>query len=331
MENSKNTEFCDALRSKEHLGDTLSTIGNHAPIKIELLNSEQTEALKKFQAKKVDSIKFTACILSFTMVVLCSIFLLHNPLYILIPSLIAFAALGITVAWMNATKHESLFKLFFVALCVLSSLGVVYIALSASGVLSRLENPEQIANFIKGLGWIGVFVFILFVVLNTVFLPVPFAIPAVIGTLLYGPLWSFIYMSIGTVVGSIIVFTMGKLFGRRLVTWMIGKERTEKYAAFLDKKGRLAFIFMMIFPFFPDDILCLIAGLTSMSYKYFILVICTVRVGVLAFTCFFADGSIIPFSGWGIPVWIVIGIVFVGVFVAVTLLKRNIMGSTKKV
>jgi len=137
-------------------------------------------------------------------------------------------------------------------------------------------------------------------------------------------------MSIGTVIGSIIVFCLGKVFGQRIAVWMIGKEKTEKYATFLDKKGRLAFIFMMIFPFFPDDILCLIAGLSKMSYKFFLFIICPVRVGVLAFTCFFADGSIIPFSGWGIPVWISIAIILVAIFAVVTILKRKMFSKSAK-
>jgi len=263
------------------------------------------------------------------MVTLCVIFLISAPLYIFLPFTFVFMALGITCAFINNKKREALFKLFFLALIGLSVIFIGYIALSRTGILARLNNAEEVSEFIKGLGFIGIFVFIVFVILNTVFLPIPATLTAVVGTIVYGPLLSFVFMGIGTVIGSIIVFSLGKIFGQRIAVWMIGKEKTEKYANFIDKKGRLAFVFMMIFPFFPDDILCLIAGLSSMSYKFFLLVICPVRLAVIAFTSFFAGGNIIPFSGWGIPVWITIAAIFVAAFIVITVLKKKFFNEKK--
>jgi len=278
------------------------------------------------KTQKADTIKFVSSVLSFACIVIACIFLMRAPLYLLIIAVVLFGGLGVSIAFLEPTtpKRESIFKSLFIALIASCIIFVTYISLRATGVLDRLENAEQVASAIRGWGFWGIFAFIFLIILNTVFLPIPFAVPAVIGALVFGPLMSFVYMSIGLIIGSLIVFSLGKRFGRRLVEWVVGKEKTEKYARFLDKKGRLAFIFMMIFPFFPDDILCLIAGMSNMSYKFFIFVICTVRACVLAFTSFFASGQIIPFSGWGIPVWITIGVLLLGIFIIVTIVKKRI-------
>jgi uncharacterized membrane protein YdjX (TVP38/TMEM64 family) len=259
------------------------------------------------------------------MLVLTCFFLSEAPKLALIFIFLTFAALGVTIASIDAKKHETLFKIFFVTLITATVVLVVYIALDSSGALESLNNVNKMISLIRSAGALGIAVFILLVIVNIVFLPIPSAVLAVIGTILYGPLWSFIYMSVGTVIGSIITFAAGRLFGRKVVVWMIGKEKTDKYSEFIDKKGRIALVFMMIFPFFPDDVLCLIAGMSHMSYGYFLSVVCTTRIAVLAFMCFFADGKIIPFSGWGIPVWIAIGVVLIAAFIAITIVKKKIM------
>ena len=299
-------------------------------IEPEKITDEQLAQKELIKVKKADSLKFISAVLCFSMICLTVMFLLHSTIYFLLGFLSSFAALGLACAFINNKKREALFKLFFVMLVGLSVIFILFVILQRTGILEQLTDVYTVANTIKGFGWIGALVFIIFVMLNTVFLPIPGTVSAIVGTIVYGPLLSFVYMSIGTVIGSIIVFCLGKVFGQRIAVWMIGKEKTEKYATFLDKKGRLAFIFMMIFPFFPDDILCLIAGLSKMSYKFFLFIICPVRVGVLAFTCFFADGSIIPFSGWGIPVWISIAIILVAIFAVVTILKRKMFSKSAK-
>ena len=69
---------------------------------------------------------------------------------------------------------------------------------------------------------------------------------------------------------------------------------------------------MMLFPFFPDDILCIVAGAINMSFKFFLITNLITRPIVYVTLCFFGSGSIIPYSGWGLIVWailIIIGLI----------------------
>lgn len=108
-----------------------------------------------------------------------------------------------------------------------------------------------------------------------------------------------------------ICYFLGRKFGRKALVWLAGKDATEKYADYIGNRSKGIFLIMQILPFFPDDVLCIIAGLTAMNFPYFAGVIILVRPLIIAAYCFLGNGSVIPFSGWGIPVWIAIIAVFV--------------------
>ncbi len=181
---------------------------------------------------------------------------------------------------------------------------VSYIALYYSGVLEKINNIEELRKFVKESGQWGVLVLFGLTLLQVVVLPIPAAVTILIGVLMYGPTVSFIVSTVGTIGGSIICFLLGKFFGYKVVAWIIGDEKTKKYADFINEKGKIPFIVMLLFPFFPDDILCMAAGLTKMTFKFFIVTVVLTRPIMIAFISYFGTGEIIPFNSWGIPVWI---------------------------
>jgi uncharacterized membrane protein YdjX (TVP38/TMEM64 family) len=105
--------------------------------------------------------------------------------------------------------------------------------------------------------------------------------------------------------GSALAFFLGKVFGKRLVRFVAGKEACNKWRAFLNR-CKYSFVVMMILPFFPDDILCLVAGLTDMSWSFFMATQFVARPIGIFLVSFFASGEIIPYHGWGLLVWAVI-------------------------
>jgi uncharacterized membrane protein YdjX (TVP38/TMEM64 family) len=66
---------------------------------------------------------------------------------------------------------------------------------------------------------------------------------------------------------------------------------------------------MFILPFFPDDILCMVAGITAMSGVYFTVITFLVRPISIFVICYFGGGQIIPYSDWGLIVWPIILII----------------------
>lgn len=211
----------------------------------------------------------------------------------------------ILVASVAINNVQSPVYKFLTLLNIVAALVLVsYIALYYSGVLEKINNVEELRKFVKESGQWGILVLFGLTLLQVVVLPIPAAVTILIGVLMYGSTVSFIVSTIGTIAGSIICFLLGKFFGYRVVAWIIGDEKAKKYADFINEKGKIPFIVMLLFPFFPDDILCMTAGLTKMTFKFFIITVVLTRPVMIAFVSYFGTGDIIPFSGWGIPVWI---------------------------
>ena len=256
----------------------------------------------------------------------------RNKLYALIIYTVVIAGLLVCVAlflrhlsvWINLGAYTILlllcicaFLTFFLKkpalfrLCITSTVSVAfvlvtYIILDKTGVFSTLSNMDMIRNFILSTGMWGRLVFVGVQIAQVVFLPIPGVLVNLTGVALYGPVQGFILAFTGTLIGSVIAFSVGKVFGKKLVSWIVGKEDADKYRIMFDKKGRFIFILMLIFPIFPDDMLCMVAGITTMTYGYFFLAVLLSRPWGLAATCFLGSGQIIPFHGWGLAAWAVI-------------------------
>ncbi len=206
-------------------------------------------------------------------------------------------------------KDSLLKSLFVLTVCLFIFIAII-ITTNQVAHLDKYPDDsakiERIVEIINSSGSFGKIVYILLQVLQVVVLPLPAVIFYIPGAMIWGPLSATILASIGVLTGCIISFFVGRIFGKKVAIWIIGKEQTEKYCEILGKNGKFPFVMMQILPFFPDDILCIIAGLSSMSFTFFIISMTIIRPIIIAIYCFFGSGVIIPFSGWGIPVWIAI-------------------------
>ena len=222
---------------------------------------------------------------------------------------IGYACIGLfglgTPIFMTFGKLKLAKSCFALAVFTFVVLAVFFI-LNFFGLFESFSDLEYLKKLILDSGAWGVIVCVLIQLLQVVVLPAPGWVFYIAVTAIYGPVWAFVICYLSTILGSIIAFYIGKRLGKPAVEWCIGKEDTEKYLGFLLKKGKVPFVLMELLPFFPDDILCMVAGLTGMSYRFFITTIVLIRPIYIAFVCFLGTGNLIPFSGWGIPVWVTI-------------------------
>ncbi|MBR1867419.1 MAG: TVP38/TMEM64 family protein [Clostridia bacterium] len=204
-------------------------------------------------------------------------------------------------------KKWELFKTAFVVnIIVAVFIGALLFtdkALDLGSYSSDGEKIDKIAQAIRDSGNLGIFVYLLLQILQVVILPLPAIVCYASGAMIWSPLLATIIASVGVIIGSFINYYLGKAFGRKVAVWIAGEKTTEKYSKMLAKRGKGIFLVMQILPFFPDDILCLIAGLTEMSLPFFSAVMILVRPIIIAFYCFLGSGTVIPFHGWGIAVW----------------------------
>ena len=274
---------------------------------------------------KITLTKVLITLLNFGMLVLSCIYLKNLPRIVLLCAIIIFASLCVTVPSINEKTHETIYKSFILASVFMAFILICYVILDASGWLYKFKDIDALLTFIRNTKQWGILVYIGIVIFQVIFLPIPSAIVAVLGTILYGPTYAFVFMTIGTLVGSVITFLLGKMFGRKLAVWVIGEEKTDKLSTLLNEKGKFIFVVTMLFPFFPDDIMCLVAGITTMSFKFFTITVTLTRPVMIAFLCYFGSGTIIPFTGWGIPVWIALFTVVIALFFIINKIKKKML------
>lgn len=183
---------------------------------------------------------------------------------------------------------------------------VLFMLLYYSGLMDNLNSIESARDWIASFGGWSWAIFFLIQIAQVVILPIPSQITTLAGIALLGAWETFLISSVAVIIGSLICFAVGKSLGVSFVYKIGSKETVDKYRKLINDKGRVLLPVMFLFPFFPDDLLCFIAGTTTMTWRYFIPVTFVTRVVGIAFMCAFGSGDIIPFSGWGIPVWIVL-------------------------
>lgn len=122
---------------------------------------------------------------------------------------------------------------------------------------------------------LGPIVFILLQILQVVIPIIPGGVSSAAGVLIFGPYLGFVYNYVGISIGSVIIFLLGRRYGKPFILSMISDKTYDKYIGWLDNQSRFEKLFALaiFLPVAPDDALCLMAGLTNMSVKKFTLII----------------------------------------------------------
>lgn len=191
-----------------------------------------------------------------------------------------------------------------------------YFILVWTGAWEYINSVDKIRGLILSLGFWGRFLFVMLQFLQVTFIPLPSTVTTLAGVLIYGPLQTALLSLAGIMLGSVLAFWLGRVFGRKLVVFMVGQETCDKWTKFLSD-AKYSFFVMMVLPIFPDDVLCLVAGLTDMSWTFFVVTNLISRPIGIFMTCYLGSGHLIPYHGWGLAVWaVLIVVVAVLIFLA---------------
>ncbi|NAB77983.1 TVP38/TMEM64 family protein [Enterococcus hirae] len=116
---------------------------------------------------------------------------------------------------------------------------------------------------------LGPIIFILIQILQVVIPIIPGGISTAAGVLIFRPYAGFIYNYVGICIGSIIIFLLGRRYGKPFILSMVSDKTYNKYVGWLDNQNRFEKLFALaiFLPVAPDDALCLMAGLTNISVK----------------------------------------------------------------
>lgn len=225
--------------------------------------------------------------------------------------LIGLLVLAYVVAYVF--NKQAIYRLITCTLVFFDICAIVFFAICATGLINKINSIQALRDYIAKFGNMAVFLFILFCFLQVVILPVPGSVAVAAGVALFGPLKCAIYSFIGIILGSVVAFAIGRWIGYKAVKWIVGEDTLKKWLTKLKGKDYLILSLMFLLPMFPDDVLCFVAGLSSMTWPYFLIMI-TITRAISVFTTAYSVG-LIPFNTWwGILIWIIIAAVVIAAF-----------------
>lgn len=160
---------------------------------------------------------------------------------------------------------------------ILSACGIVATLVAMYFAYERglFTSADKLKDFLDAFGIWGPISFILLQLIQVVVPIIPGGITCVAGIIIFGPFWGFLYNYIGIILGSIINFALARYYGQTLIRTLVSDKVYTKYASWLEEGERFDKLFALaiFFPVAPDDFLCMLAGLTRMTYKKFTTII----------------------------------------------------------
>ena len=183
-------------------------------------------------------------------------------------------------------------------------------AVKVSGLWDKIGSIEGLRSYVASYGRFTVPIFIAIQFLQVVVLPIPSMVTIGAGVALFGPFYGALYSLIGILSASIIAFFIGRHLGYKVVSWIIGEKSLQKGLQLVKGKDTIVLTFMFLFPFFPDDVLCFVAGLSTMSVKFYLVMITATRITGIVLSSYSLGGKIIPLdTWWGIALWVSIFVI----------------------
>ena len=175
---------------------------------------------------------------------------------------------------------KCLYRIIAISITILSIIFIIY-----SIKLGIFNDKNIMVDYIKELGLIAPIIFMLLQITQVIIPIIPGSISSIVGVLAFGSVLGFIYNYIGLIIGSIISYYLAKRYGISLIRKIFKEDTINKY---LNKnKFTKFFLIAIILPYFPDDLLCYIAGISNMKFKNFIIIILLGRPISLIFTSYF--------------------------------------------
>ena len=128
---------------------------------------------------------------------------------------------------------------------------------------------KKILEIIKNSGAFAPIVYAVVQFLQVTFIPINSTPVTVAGSLLFDWWLCLILTLVGQIGGSLLAFWIGRKFGLKAVYKFAKPQTVEKWRGKMKGREKTTLLFMFILPVFPDDLLCLLAGLTDMRYSTF--------------------------------------------------------------
>ena len=166
-----------------------------------------------------------------------------------------------------------------------------------SGFFAACASQQALQAYIAARAPYAQLWFFLLQLLSVVLAPIPSNITALAGGVIFGVWQSFLLTWAAVFAGSLLVFVLARGLGRGFADRVVGRRLSEKYQEVIRAKTDVFLALAFLFPYFPDDVLCILAGLTDIPLRRFALIVLATRPWGLLVACALGGSSL------HIPLW----------------------------
>lgn len=180
-----------------------------------------------------------------------------------------------------------------------------------SGFFAACTSQQALQDYIARRAPYAQLWFFVLQLLSVVLAPIPSNITALAGGVLFGMWTAFLLTWAAVFLGSLLVFWLARVLGRSFADRVVSRRLSEKYQSVIRSKTTVFLVLAFLFPYFPDDVLCILAGVTDISFRRFALIVLVTRPwGLLV-------ASALGGSSLNVPLWglIALGAVGLALFV----------------
>lgn len=188
-------------------------------------------------------------------------------------------------------------------------------------------SVEEFKKYILSMGHLGVFILILFQILQTIAAPIPGEVIQIASGYLYGITLGTIYSLIGLIIGSGIAFYFTRLIGRDFIERLIKKKRLKWIKDIMEsEKFEIVLFIIFIVPGLPKDFMIYVSGLTKIKSLRFFTILVLSRLPWIIVSA--SVGANINAGNYILT--IIISIIAVAIFLLGIVYKDNIIKKLSK-
>lgn len=217
-------------------------------------------------------------------------------------------------------KWAVLLILFILALFI----WFIYSYINNGFIYSLVEGDiDSLTNLISSFGIWSYIIFILLIILEAVFAPIPPLILYIAGGTIFGGFLGGLLALLGNIIGAALAFQVSHHYGKEKILPKIPKPLRKRFDKFSNKYGPQSIFFLRVNPLTTSDVFSYLAGLTSMNFYKF-LIGTTLGLLPIVFLQTYL-GEQIQGNPLIAKISIIIGALYVGLFfVGYFLLKKKI-------
>lgn len=161
------------------------------------------------------------------------------------------------------------------------------------------NNREALKAYLNALGNWAPAMFVILTAVQVIVAPIPAIALSLAGGYMFGVIPGFSLNMLGLLIGSILAFTLARLFGQPLVMRLVGVSTYRQFEPVISGKGLWAVMLVFLLPMMPDDALCFLAGLTPMRIRTFAFLVLTCRSPGVLVASLTGSGTLrLPWQLW---------------------------------